>query len=104
MSSQATKDPDPAQAAAAVSGDAGQQQALPSDLLDESIEETFPASGPIAPFLPAEGALLDGNDIESVRTSENEVEPSMAANADVEHVPETAPEQIDPGADGKLVI
>ena len=103
MSSQATKDPDPAQAAAAVSGDA-RQQAHQGDLLDESIEETFPASDPIAPFLPAKGAVLDGNVVESVRTSENELEPSMAANADVEHVPEAAPEQIDPGADGKPVI
>lgn len=97
MNSQDTKDPplDPAQAAASATGNAGPPP---------SIQDPVPASDPIAPFLPARGAVLDGNDIESVRSSENEMEPSMSANADVEHVPETAPEQIDPGADGKLVI
>lgn len=97
MSSQDTKDPplDPAQAAATATGNAGPPP---------SIQEAFPASDPITPFLAARGVVLDGNDIESVRANDNEVEPSMAANGDVEHVPETAPEQIDPGSDGKLVI
>lgn len=76
----------------------------PKDPPIEAILATFPASDSVSPFVPARGAVLDDSEVESVRTSDNEVEPSMAPNADVESVSESPPEQIDPGADGRPVI
>ena len=35
-----------------------------SDLLDEAIEESFPASDPISPFVPARGMPTDGTEVE----------------------------------------
>ena len=37
-----------------------------NDLLDEAIEESFPASDPISPFMPARGMPTDGTEVESV--------------------------------------
>ena len=37
-----------------------------SELLDEAIEESFPASDPISPFMPARGMPTDGTEVESV--------------------------------------
>ena len=37
-----------------------------SELLDEAIEESFPASDPISPFVPSRDMPTDGTDIESV--------------------------------------
>ena len=37
-----------------------------SDLLDEAIEESFPASDPISPFMPARGMPTDGTEVEPV--------------------------------------
>jgi hypothetical protein len=37
-----------------------------SQLLDEAIEETFPASDPVSPFVPARGMPTDGTEVESV--------------------------------------
>lgn len=76
----------------------------PKDPPIEAILATFPASDSVSPFVPARGAVLDDSEVESVRISDSEVEPSMAPNADVENVTGAPPEQIDPGADGKPVI
>lgn len=35
-----------------------------SELLDEAVKETFPASDPISPFVPAKGVLTDGGEVE----------------------------------------
>jgi hypothetical protein len=35
-----------------------------SELLDEAVSETFPASDPISPFVPAKGVLTDGGEVE----------------------------------------
>jgi len=40
------------------------EQAHESDLLDEAIEESFPASDPISPFMPARGMPTDGTEVE----------------------------------------
>jgi hypothetical protein len=37
-----------------------------SFLLDEAIEETFPASDPVSPFVPARGMPTDGTEVESI--------------------------------------
>ena len=37
-----------------------------SELLDEAIGETFPASDPISPFVPARAMPTDGTEVESV--------------------------------------
>ena len=37
-----------------------------SDLLDEAIEETFPASDPVSPFVPARGMPTDGTEVEAI--------------------------------------
>jgi hypothetical protein len=37
-----------------------------SDLLDEAIEETFPASDPISPFVPARAMPTDGTEVEAI--------------------------------------
>lgn len=39
-----------------------------SDLLDEAVQETFPASDPISPFVPAKGVLTDGGEVEDFDT------------------------------------
>ena len=52
----------------------GQQQAFvpkraskhSEDLLDEAVEETFPASDPVSPFVPARGMPTDGTEVEAV--------------------------------------
>ena len=36
------------------------------DLLDEAVEESFPASDPISPFVPARGMPTDGTEVEGV--------------------------------------
>jgi len=41
-----------------------------SDLLDEAIEESFPASDPIAPFMPARNMPTDGTQVEAVPAEE----------------------------------
>lgn len=93
-------DPDRGTAAA----DAGGRQASQAVAPNQSGPESVPPDESIAPFVPAKGAILDGEEVEAVRSDPNEIEPSMAANADIEYVPETAPEQIDFGADGQPVI
>jgi len=101
MSSQDRKtpllDPDRATAAADAGGRQGPMpgQANPQPVSDDES---------VAPLGPANGALLEGGHVDVAGSDANEIEPSMAANADIEHVPETAPEQIDPGSDGKPVI
>ena len=42
------------------------ERAHESDLLDEAIEESFPASDPISPFVPARGMPTDGTEVEDV--------------------------------------
>ena len=37
-----------------------------NDLLDEAIEETFPASDPVSPFVPARAMPTDGTDVEAI--------------------------------------
>jgi hypothetical protein len=37
-----------------------------SDLLDEAIEETFPASDPVSPFVPAKSMPTDGSEVETI--------------------------------------
>jgi len=39
-----------------------------SELLDEAITETFPASDPVSPFVPAKGVLTDGGQVEDFAT------------------------------------
>ena len=39
-----------------------------SELLDEAVKETFPASDPISPFVPAKGVLTDGGEVEDFPT------------------------------------
>ena len=45
---------------------AGAQKAHENDLLDEAIEETFPASDPVSPFVPARAMPTDGTDVEAI--------------------------------------
>ena len=40
------------------------RKARESELLDEAVTETFPASDPISPFVPAKGVLTDGGEVE----------------------------------------
>jgi len=37
-----------------------------SDLLDEAIEETFPASDPVSPFVPSRAMPTDGTAVEAI--------------------------------------
>jgi len=37
-----------------------------NELLDEAIEESFPASDPISPFVPAPNMPTDGTEVEAV--------------------------------------
>ena len=46
--------------------DRDQRKAHESELLDEAITETFPASDPVSPFVPAKGVVLDGDDVENI--------------------------------------
>ena len=41
-----------------------QRKSRESELLDEAVKETFPASDPISPFVPAKGVLTDGGEVE----------------------------------------
>ena len=41
-----------------------ERKARESELLDEAVKETFPASDPISPFVPAKGVLTDGGEVE----------------------------------------
>ena len=41
-----------------------QRKSHESELLDEAVDETFPASDPISPFVPAKGVLTDGGEVE----------------------------------------
>ena len=41
-----------------------QRKSHDSELLDEAVDETFPASDPISPFVPAKGVLTDGGEVE----------------------------------------
>lgn len=41
-----------------------QRKSHESELLDEAVAETFPASDPISPFVPAKGVLTDGGEVE----------------------------------------
>jgi hypothetical protein len=41
-----------------------------SELLDEAIEETFPASDPVSPFVPAKGMPTDGTEVEAIPAAE----------------------------------
>lgn len=57
------KDLPPAGAAVEAEEDAeqrAQRKARESALLDEAIVETFPASDPVSPFVPAKGVVPDG--------------------------------------------
>ena len=36
------------------------------ELLDEAVEETFPASDPVSPFMPAMAMPTDGTEVEPV--------------------------------------
>lgn len=104
MTSQDRKDfpASPSAGATAARASASPREA---EINDETLQRTFPAGEESpAPFVPARGAVLDGTEVEAVRTSENEVEPSMAPNTDIENIGGEAPEQIDPGAGGKPVI
>jgi len=49
---------------------AGVQSAHQSDLLDEAIEETFPASDPVSPFVPARAMPTDGTEVEAIPASQ----------------------------------
>jgi hypothetical protein len=52
----------------------GQQQAFvpkpatkhAEELLDEAVEETFPASDPVSPFLPSKAMPTDGTEVEAI--------------------------------------
>ena len=44
--------------------DRRERKARESELLDEAVKETFPASDPISPFVPAKGVLTDGGEVE----------------------------------------
>ena len=45
---------------------AAAQKRHESELLDEAVEESFPASDPISPFMPARGMPTDGTEVEPV--------------------------------------
>jgi hypothetical protein len=45
------------------------RRAHQNELLDEAIEESFPASDPIAPFVPARNMPTDGTEVEPVSTA-----------------------------------
>jgi hypothetical protein len=36
------------------------------DLLDEAVEETFPASDPVSPFMPAKAMPTDGTEVQPI--------------------------------------
>jgi hypothetical protein len=44
-----------------------------SELLDEAIEESFPASDPISPFVPSRTMPTDGTQVESIGGGESAV-------------------------------
>jgi hypothetical protein len=44
----------------------GAAKAHENELLDEAIEESFPASDPIAPFMPSRNMPTDGTEVEAV--------------------------------------
>lgn len=105
-----------------------------SELLDEAILETFPASDPVSPFVPAKGVLLEGEMVEGdalesdaavgevetigfgqrdIETGASSADAAVGGSADietahagggVEQVGGDGQEQIDPGADGKPII
>ena len=45
------------------------------DLLDEAVEESFPASDPISPFMPARNMPTDGTEVEPVSSAEPAPQP-----------------------------
>ena len=47
-------------------GKSREREAHESDLLDEAIEESFPASDPISPFVPSRAMPTDGTEVESI--------------------------------------
>lgn len=72
-------------------GDRDQRKAHESELLDEAISETFPASDPVSPFVPAKGVVLDGDDVENLGGDpqadiEGSVDAAARGSADVEGV------------------
>jgi hypothetical protein len=44
----------------------GTGQAHENELLDEAIEESFPASDPISPFVPSRTMPTDGSEVEGI--------------------------------------
>jgi hypothetical protein len=53
-----------------------------NDLLDEAIEESFPASDPISPFVPARGMPTDGTEVEDVDAQASDEDAPRAVPAD----------------------
>jgi hypothetical protein len=47
-------------------GKSPERKAHESDLLDEAIEESFPASDPISPFMPSRAMPTDGTEVEGI--------------------------------------
>lgn len=79
-----------------------QSQAHQNELLDEAIAETFPASDPVSPFVPAKGVVLDGGEIENVSDRDAGVEQAGPAARDdtagIEQVGDEADSRDDPDA------
>ena len=92
-----------------------------SELLDEAILETFPASDPVSPFVPAKGWREEELDVShnpeeaqagadlsgSVQSAPagSEIENVGGSNpGGIESAGQAPAEQIDPGSDGKPVI
>jgi hypothetical protein len=112
--------------------DRSQRKAHESELLDEAIGETFPASDPVSPFVPAKGVVLDGDEVETiggetpadiegadiedsdagdlegpdaaVRGREDVEGVSDSTGAGVEQAVSSPPDPIDPGGGNKPVI